>query len=503
MPHGALPRAPAPGFRKDSPNLRLGAKRPRETRPAGRLRHGNALDDPVRMNRSADVWNTRCAKPLNSRPARKAQPRRTDMANDDVLIQIEEPANPSGVPQAGQNMRGPARAFGSADWPRKSAIHGTDGTAAGGLRVRLPRLTMLQAVPPDPRQPLRGGAQRGQPPVRDAERAAREDPEHGAAQLPRPHRSPCRAPQGGAVAPDAGASERRQSAPASGWPAISCDAGSAAGRSDPPAGKLAARRAVPQLDAARRVALPVHCRANLQLDNGRNFGRWEPPLHVPEAGPWLAVAAKFHFPVGHTWQRHLSDRLLVIPVFDGCAGRITAGQSGSPDDPTQLTAGNPNALAPLMVEITPKRIEFRSLLWKDDRGRRGSIGLAPARAWASRPARPGRAAGAACHGTRVGEWKSSTSARPKPISPRRAGGRGRYGATTRRCPTVRLPARKALRAGHCGSPRQAGFRPAAHGEAPLGRVPRPPEGFRDRTPCLRNAAGRSQAVLPGILDVIR
>lgn len=39
-------------------------------------------------------------------------------------------------------------------------------------------------------------------------------------------------------------------------------------------------------------------------------------------------------------------------------------------------------LAPFQAEILPNWIEFRSLVWKDDRGRRGGIKLAPACVWA-------------------------------------------------------------------------------------------------------------------------
>lgn len=318
--NGEMPYALVPGFRKDIHNLRLVAELPRDARLTGQYVHTNARNNHVRTNLSVDVWNARYTMPLASRLTLKAQLRRTDMANDDIFIQLEEPANPPGVPQAGQTYAQAYPSFGSVDWLRKSAINRTDWTAAGELQARLARLTTLRtgyqfrSIRRDNFEVERTDRNRlfavlSARPEKTWNARLRyyldltDHPflHHKAALSPemQPYASPGNPPS-----------------PLAGLQYFALYAARQADLTNQPTRSQLVEPSF-TWTPKERMALTVHYRANLQLNNKLNYGRWERSLHMPGAELWLAPSEKFNFTVGYTWQRDLSDTLFVIPVFDG------------------------------------------------------------------------------------------------------------------------------------------------------------------------------------------
>lgn len=142
--NGEMAYAYVPGFRKDTHDVKFTADLPAESRLVAQLIHASLLNTHVNTNLDVTAWSARYTLPLGERATLKAQFRRTDMDSDDVLIQLEEPANPTGVPQAGQTYAQAYPAFGSADFTRLSSINRQDITASGELGLRLARLTTLR-----------------------------------------------------------------------------------------------------------------------------------------------------------------------------------------------------------------------------------------------------------------------------------------------------------------------------------------------------------------------
>jgi hypothetical protein len=318
--NGEMPYALVPGFRKDMHNVRLVAELPRDGRLTGQYLHTNARNNHVRTDLSVDVWNARYTMPLTSRLSLKAQVRRTDMTNDDIFIQLEEPANPAGVPQAGQTYAQAYPAFGSVDWTRNSAINRTDWTAGTELSARLARLTTLRSgwqfrsIRRDHFEVERTDRNRF-----FAVLSARPEKSWNArlryyldlTDHPFLHHKAALSPE---MQPFA--SPGNPPSPLAGLQYFSMYAARQADLTNQPTRSHLVEPSFTWTPSPR-AALTVHYRANLQLNDKLNFSRWERSLHMPGAELWLAPTDKFNFTVGYTWQRDLSDTLFVIPVFDG------------------------------------------------------------------------------------------------------------------------------------------------------------------------------------------
>ena len=98
---GGIPYALVPGFRKDTHDVKLNVDMPAGSRLSAQLLHTSARNTHTNLDLNVLAWGGRYVLPLGSRMTFKAQFRKADMHSGDVFIQLDEPANEPGQPQAG------------------------------------------------------------------------------------------------------------------------------------------------------------------------------------------------------------------------------------------------------------------------------------------------------------------------------------------------------------------------------------------------------------------
>jgi hypothetical protein len=317
---GQMAYAYVPGFRKDSHDVKLNVDLPAEARLTAQLLKTSATNTHVNLGLDVLAWGGKYVLPLGERVTLKAQFRKADMSSDDVFIQLEEPANPAGVPQAGQTYAEAYPTFGRADWTRGSTVNRTDIVATGEVSARLARLTTL-----------RGGYQFRS--VRrenfEVERTDRnrlyalfssrrsnqwnarmrytfdtiDEPflHHHAALSPvmQPFSSPGNPPS-----------------PLFGVQYYTLYAARQANLTNQPSSGHFLEPSFTWTPSPK-TALTLHYRTKLEKNDKLNFSDWTRDMHMPGAELWFAPLEKVNFTLSYAYQRDKSHTLFVLPAFDG------------------------------------------------------------------------------------------------------------------------------------------------------------------------------------------
>ncbi len=317
---GEIPYALVPGFRKDTHDVKLNVDMPAESRLSAQLLHTSARNTHTNLDLSVLAWGGRYVIPLGSRVTFKAQFRKADMHSDDVFIQLDEPANEPGLPQAGLTYAQAYPAFGSADWTRGSSINRRDVAAGADLGVRLAKLTTL-----------RGGYQfrsvrRENSDVERSDRNrlyfqfnARRSKAWNARlrytfdQTDEPflHKHAALSP---ALQPYA--SPGSPPSPLPGLQYFAMYAARQANLTNQPSKSHFFDTSFSWTPSAR-AALSLHYRTRIEKNDKLNFGDWNRDMHMPGAELWLAPLDKLNFTLAYTFQNDKSNTLFVLPAMDG------------------------------------------------------------------------------------------------------------------------------------------------------------------------------------------
>lgn len=318
--NGLMPYAYVPGYRKDSHELQFAAELPADARLTARMMKTRTTNTHTRLDMDVLTWGARYVLPLGARTSLKAQLRHADLHSDDVFIQLEEPANPAGVPQPGQTYSQAYPAFGSADWTRHSSINRRDFQAVGELSHRLARLTTLRAgyqfrtirrddfeVERTDRNRLFAQFQtRSHNTWNSRVRYTFETTDqpflHAKAAL-----SPALQ-----LTPSAG----NPPSPLNGLQYFSLYAARQANLTNQPTRSQLFEPSFTWTPSPR-AALTLHYRTRQEKNDQLNYSTWNHTSHLPGAELWVSPLERLNFTLSYQAQWDKTDTLFVIPVFDG------------------------------------------------------------------------------------------------------------------------------------------------------------------------------------------
>lgn len=318
--NGQMAYAYVPGFRKDTHDLKLTADLPGESKLTANLLKTKAHNTHVNLNLKVTAWGAGYAVPLGRKALFKAQVRSADMESDEVFIQLEEPVNPAGVPQAGQSYVQAYPDFGSVDWTRRSSIDRRDTVASGELSYRPVRLTTL-----------RGGYQfrsirRDNFEVERTDRnrlyflfntrksqlwKARLRYTYDDIDQPFLHHKAA-LPPALQLTPSPG----NPPSPLFGVQYFTMYAARQADLTNQPNRSQFVEPSFTWTPSAR-VALTAHYRTRLEKNDKLNFGTWSHDTYMPGAELWVAPMDRLNFTLSYQQQYDKSNTLFVIPAFDG------------------------------------------------------------------------------------------------------------------------------------------------------------------------------------------